>query len=194
MLKVIVTGAFSTGKTTLVGALAAALVGSGFTVARLADVARSCPVPLNSDQTDDASLWLLTTQVAREIAAALGPEQVLLCDRGVPDVLAHHLEVRDRDGASTVALLDRFLDSWLETYDVILFSRVDESIPIVSDGLRVGDPTYRRMLDDYASKILSGRKGVHELPFGECPRLHYAREIVARSLTSSRSCSSNLST
>jgi nicotinamide riboside kinase len=194
MLKVIVTGAFSTGKTTLVGSLADALIGSGITVARLPDVARNCPVTLNSDQTDDASLWLLTTQISREIAAAFGMEQVLLCDRGVPDVLAHHLVVRERDGEGRVALLDRFLDIWLETYDLILLSRVDESVPIMSDGLRDGDAAYRTMLDDYAARVLAGRKGVHELPFEGAQRLDYAREMIARSLASSRSGASNSST
>lgn len=194
MLKVIVTGAFSTGKTSLVASLADALISSGLTVATVPDAARNCPVPLNSDQTDAASLWLLTTQISREIAAALGPEQVLVCDRGVPDVLAHSLEVQGRDGAGKFKLLDRFLDSWLETYDLILFSRVDEAVPILPDGLRAEDAAYRTMLDGYAARVLSGRERVRELPFGEARRLDYAREMVTRSLSSSRSASSSPST
>ncbi len=136
----------------------------------------------------------LMTQVSREIAAALGPEQVMLCDRGVPDVLAHHFEVQARKGGNRVRLLDRFLNSWLGTYDLILFSRVDESVPIVRDGLRAEDAAYRRTLDGHAAGVLSGRKGVHELPFGEFQRLDYAREIVTRCLSSSRCTSSSLST
>jgi nicotinamide riboside kinase len=194
MLKVIVTGAFSTGKTSLVESLADALIGLGLTVARVPDVARNCPVSLNANQTDDASLWLLTTQVSREIAAALGPEQVMLCDRGVPDVLAHHFEVLALNGGGRVRLLDRFLDSWLGTYDLILFSRVDESVPIVRDGLRAEDAGYRTMLDDFAARVLSGRKRVHELPFGKSQRLDYAREVVIRCLSSSWSTPSSLST
>jgi nicotinamide riboside kinase len=186
MLKVIITGAFSTGKTSLVASLADALISSGLTVARVPDVSRGCPVPLNRDQTDDASLWLLTTQISREIAASLGQEAVMLCDRGVPDVLAHHLEVQARNDDGKIRLLAPFLDNWLETYDLIFFSRLDEEIPIVPDGLRIEDAAYRTMLDGFAAEILSGRKQVYELPFGEAQRLDYARETVTRFLSSSR--------
>ncbi len=58
----VITGAFSTGKTSLVDSLADALTGLGLTVARVPDVARNCPVPLNTGQTDDASLWLLMSK------------------------------------------------------------------------------------------------------------------------------------
>lgn len=183
----IITGAFSTGKTSLADSLADALIKSGLTVTRVPDMARHCPAPLNSGQTEDASLWLLTTQIAREIGTALGPEQVMLCDRGVPDVLAHHFEVRARYGDGRVGLPGQFLDSWLGTYDLILFSRVDEAVPILPDGLRTGDAAYRTMLDSYAARVLSGRERVYELPFGESRRLDYAQALVTHSLSSLRS-------
>lgn len=181
MLKVIVTGAFSTGKSTLVAGLREALTTRGIKVAQIPDVARNCPVPLNTEQTDDASIWLLLTQISREIAAAVGPEQVMLCDRGVPDVLAHYEEVRGRSLEGRLPLLDPFLASWLQTYDVILFSRVDNSVPIEADGLRSEDPAFRAQLDEYAAMVLSTASKVHELPFGSS-RFDYALEAVTRSL------------
>jgi nicotinamide riboside kinase len=183
VLKVIVTGAFSTGKTSLVDALSSDLVNRGLTVATLPDVARDCPVPLNADQTEDATLWLLATQIAREIEAALGAEMVMLCDRGVPDVLAHQFDLGSSGKAGWGDLLNPFLDSWLSTYDLILFSRVDERIPIASDGLRVEDSAYRTWLDQLADRVLFGRANVEELPSESTQRLGYAREAIVRSLS-----------
>lgn len=183
MLKVIVTGAFSTGKTSLVDALSTDLVDRGLTVATVPDVARDCSVPLNADQTEDATLWLLATQIAHEIEAAFGPEMVMLCDRGVPDVLAHHLDLASSDKAGWADLLKPFLDSWLSTYDLILFSRIDERIPIASDGLRTEDSAYRTRLDQLAHRVLFGLANVEELPSESTQRLRYAREAIVRSLS-----------
>lgn len=184
MLKVIVTGAYSTGKSTLVDALAMALLASGRTVAKVPDVARGSPVPLNAAQNADASLWLIATQVAREVEAAQGPEEVMLCDRGVPDVLAHDLDLAASGG--WVAPLRPFLDRWLSSYDLLLFARIDERIPIAADGLRVEDPAYRTRLDRCAAAVLDGRQGVSELPLGSAERLAYAIEAIERSLDAVR--------
>ncbi len=181
MLKVIITGAYSTGKTGLVDALCSDLRSIGRTVARVPDVARNCPVPLNTDQNADATLWLITTQVAREIEASLGKEDVMLCDRGLPDVLAHDLDVKGT-GGDWVRPLQPFLDLWLPTYDLLLFARVDERVPVAGDGLRVEDPVYRSRLDRCAESVLAGRPGVLELPHGASERLSYARDAVMRSL------------
>lgn len=183
MLKVIVTGAFSTGKTSLVDALSSDLIAWGLTVAKVPDVARDCALPLNEDQTEEATLWLLTTQIAHEVEAAFGPEMVMLCDRGVPDVLAHYLDLGSSNKAEWADLLKPFLDSWLSTYDLILFSRIDETIPIASDGLRTEDSAYRTRLDQLADRVLFGLANVDELPSDSAQRLRYAREAIVRSLS-----------
>jgi nicotinamide riboside kinase len=193
MLKVLITGAYSTGKTTLLEALLADLRASGLEVATVPDVARGCPVPLNAAQTEDATLWLLTTQVSREIQAGLGPEAVILCDRGVPDVLAHHLDLADKQ-EGLVAALNPFLSSWLLTYDLILYSRVDEGVPILPDGVRTVDAAYRSRLAACAEKVVAHIEGVQVLPFGDLERLTYAREAVLRSLERPEGPSSSVST
>jgi hypothetical protein len=183
MLKVIVTGAFSTGKTSLVETLSSGLVELGVSVATVPDVARDCALPLNATQTEEATLWLLSTQIAREIEAGLGPEMVMLCDRGVPDVLAHHLDLETSNGTSWADLMKPFLGRWMTTYDLILFSRVDERIPIGSDGLRTEDAAYRTRLDRCAQRVLSALPNTEELPSQPAQRLCYAREAIVRSLS-----------
>ena len=184
MIKVIVTGAYSTGKTTLVGDLAAAVVQDGWTCEVLADLSRRCPLPLNTDQTDDTTLWLIGSQVAAEIEASARGVDVVLCDRGVPDILAHHLEVLSRRAEQRVELLRPFLDRWMATYDLMLFSRVDETIPIEADGLRSTEATYRTLLDGFAEVIVGRLPTTLTLPFGESARLATSRQAVMRRLAS----------
>ncbi|MFC5396837.1 ATP-binding protein [Bosea vestrisii] len=192
MLKVIITGAYSTGKTSLANRLQADLLLKGRSVAFVSDTARTCPLPLNKNQTDETSLWLIATQVSREIVEQAGNAELLICDRGVPDILAHNEDMRSTSISSRVTLLKPFLADWLKTYDVILLSRVDSAIPIEPDGLRVIDPAYRENLDRLAVRVLTSIPNVYELPFGDKERLAYAREVVERRFSSlfRRSCSS----
>ncbi len=182
MRKVIVTGAFSTGKTTLVAALEENLERAGVAVTHLIDLARECPLPLNEMQNDEASLWLLTTQISREIEASQRTEDVLLCDRGVPDIFAHLLDHSGSHGADWLETIVPFVNKWITTYDVVLFSRVDEMIAIVPDGLRSEDAAYRTRLDKRAIEALSLRSNVIELDNAFKVRLAQALEAIKRFL------------
>ena len=184
-IKVVVTGAYSTGKTTLVCDLALAIGRAGFSCEVLQDISRSCPLPLNVDQTDDTTLWLIGSQVAAEIAAMSGSPDVILCDRGIPDILAHHLDVLTRRSEERVELLRPFLLQWLDTYDLLLLSRVNEAVPIEADGLRNTSPAYRTLLDGYAAMVTQGLGAAAELPFGEPARIEMSFHAVLRLLISS---------
>jgi len=188
MLKVLITGAFSTGKTELINDLTLQLRGEGVSVAVTPDVGRNCPMPLNSDQTVESTIWLLTTQVSCEILALGGSAQVLLCDRGVPDVLAHHLDIAKagRDPEEWIEALAPFLKRWLATYDLILFSQIDETIPIAVDGLRDVDEEYRSRLELLARTVLKGEPAVEVLPFGRLERSIYSSQSVRRLLARSQ--------
>ncbi|HQV04701.1 MULTISPECIES: AAA family ATPase [unclassified Novosphingobium] len=190
MLKAIVTGAYSTGKSTLIRALGTELRKDGLTIVELPDLARSCPFPLNEAQTHSASLWLLTTQISREIEASRGTETIMLCDRGVPDILAHygeHVQYEDDPWFTSVSPLS---ERWISTYDVVLFSQVDENIPIAVDGLRSEDPSYRRLLGARATEVLSTRADAVVLAHDPAERVHQAREAIWLALSWSRSSQS----
>lgn len=187
MIKVIVTGAYSTGKSGMVGALASTLRKDGLSVIQVQDVARSCPLPLNEAQVEATTLWLLTTQVSREIEASSQVAQIMLCDRGVPDILAHD---RERDQSVNMPLADEirpFAEKWIDTYDVVLLSRVDQSIPIEPDGLRSCDDAYRTRLDARAAEVLDRRPDTITLAYCPLERLRQAREAISVSLATSRS-------
>jgi nicotinamide riboside kinase len=182
MRKVIVTGAFSTGKSKLVAALQDNLATAGVTVRLLIDLARQCPLPLNEMQNDATSLWLLTTQISREIEASQRNEDVLLCDRGVPDIFAHLLDHSGNHDAEWLKAIAPFVKKWISTYDLVLFSRVDEMIAIAPDGLRSVDAAYRTRLDERAVEALLPRGDVIELDNAFGVRLAQALEAIKRSL------------
>ena len=179
-VKVIVTGAYSTGKTTLSVDLHNTLIDRGMSCRLLPDISRSCPLPLNTEQADDTSLWLIGSQIASEIEAVAEAPDIVLCDRGIPDILAHQQDVALRRSDGSVALLRQFLDHWLSTYTLFLFSRVDEAVPIEPDGLRNTDPNYRSLLDRFAADVLKGSTNVVTLPFDPHARLDVALQAIRR--------------
>ncbi|MFT9092451.1 MAG: ATP-binding protein [Gluconacetobacter sp.] len=182
MFKILVTGAYSTGKSSLVDAITRSLRAADHSVTILPDVARDCPFPLNLDQTERATLWLLTTQIAREIEASYKTTEIIICDRGVPDILAHFTELATRGTVDLIPRMMPFLNAWIKLYDLILLSRLNPDIPIEADGLRCMDPDYRSYLDRNAARGLEGYNNTIELPFDEQERLCCALKEIGQRL------------
>lgn len=180
-VKVIVTGAYSTGKTTLVEAIARELVREGWRTLVLPDVSRDCPMPLNRSQTEASSLWLATTQISRELAATARSPDVVVCDRGMPDILAHMLDGGAMSGSSIEAFTAA-LHHWCGTYDVLLGSTIDPAILPQPDGVRDLDPAYRERLAHAARQILSPIAGVEWLPTDRETRIARSLCIIADKL------------
>lgn len=149
------TGAFSTGKSRLVELIGFELRKS-HSVATAPDVARECPFPLNKNQGEDATVWLLTKQVSNELEISRNRPDVVLCDRGIPDILAHSEEARTR-GVTSVRLdsLKPFLFEWCKSYDIVFASRIDFNITTASDSLRVLDDSFRARMEAFSDAVLA---------------------------------------
>jgi hypothetical protein len=153
--KVLVTGAFSTGKSTLVGGLASNLR-RRYSVAVVPDVARQCPFALNDAQEEEGTLWLLTKQISNELEISLQRPDVLLCDRGIPDIVAHLEEARTRSAAGVRPdLLKPFLIDWCKTYELVFVSKIDSRIPTVRDRIRVPDHEFRAEMEAFSDSVLA---------------------------------------
>jgi nicotinamide riboside kinase len=183
-LKILVTGAYSTGKSTLIRGLAEALEASGTSTLVLSDSSREISFPLNREQGHDTTLWLLSWQISKERTAAeiWGQKSVIICDRGVPDILAHNLEAGTRaQGLSNQNALSAAQD-WCKTYDLSLFSLINDSIPIEEDGIRVADPNYRRLMETFAQKTVELLQPCVTLPFSEQERIKFSLSEIAELL------------
>ena len=120
------------------------------------DVARQCPFALNRAQQEEGTLWLLTKQVSNELEISRKRPDVLLCDRGMTDILAHLEEARTRGAAGVCPdLLKPFLIEWCKTYKLVLVSKIDRRLPTVPDCLRILDHNYRAEMDAFSDAVLA---------------------------------------
>ena len=167
--KILITGSFSTGKTSTIHSLRKELRNNGYRTVVVPEVARKCPLPLNRQQDYNSCLWLLHQQSADEIACQRHDTEFVICDRGVPDIYSHYLETKDRLGKlpNPIDLLNTYLVAWCLGYDITFFSSIDESIKAKKDAIRLADDDFRHEMQQRlrdALRILN----VHylELPFG----------------------------
>lgn len=137
--KVAFLGSHGVGKTTLCFELAAKLKRRDLRVDMVKEVARSCPLPLNRDTTQAAQSWILHTQIAREIEAAVHHD-VIVCDRSVLDNYAYLVCKFGR-----APEFDGVIASWLPTYGLLV------KVPIVTpprfDGIRDVTSDYQQEID-----------------------------------------------
>ena len=164
--KVLITGAYATGKTTLCQMLMDEMSRESIPNKLVTEVPRRCPFALNRDQTPLASVWLVCEQIRSEIESSVDTA-VLLCDRGLPDILSHTL-VLDLSAPDNQALWQGLLalgQRWCATYDVVLWVRIDPARQIERDEIRVVDRTYQSQLERAIQDVFR-LLGIHpiELP------------------------------
>jgi nicotinamide riboside kinase len=155
LLKILVTGAFSTGKSTLVEYLASNLK-ERWSVSVVPDVARQCPFALNRAQEEEGTMWLLAKQLSNELEISRNPPDVLLCDRGIPDIMSHLEEARKRGAAGVRPdLLKPFFKEWCKTYELVLVCKINPHIPTVPDQMRIPDQKFRAEMETFSNSVLA---------------------------------------
>jgi thymidylate kinase len=145
-MKVAFVGSHGVGKTALCYGLAAHLKKIDYSVGLVQEVARESPLPINRETTLNAQLWILHTQIAREIAAA-ERNRAVVCDRSVLDNYAYlvHQVGRRRD-------LDLMVAEWLTTYTLLV------KVPIWQrpryDGVRATDLRFQQEIDAGVDRLI----------------------------------------
>ena len=146
LLKVAFIGSHGVGKTTLCFELAARLKRRDLRVDMVKEVARSCPFPLNRSTPVEAQAWILHTQIAREIEAAVHHD-VIVCDRSVLDNYAYLVAKYGR-----VSVFDDLIATWLPTYGLLV------KVPIIAaprfDGVRDVQSDYQQEIDRVIESLL----------------------------------------
>ncbi|MAE70400.1 MAG: hypothetical protein CME06_08040 [Gemmatimonadetes bacterium] len=155
-MKVAFIGTHGVGKTTLCYELAARLKKVGLDADIVKEVARSSPLPINQSTTLSAQLWILHTQIAREIEVGARSE-VVVCDRSVLDNYAY---LRQASGRQMTT--ERLVESWIRSYDLLF--RVPATGRISMDGVRDLDPAFQRAIDRQIQALIRQMHvDVHEL-------------------------------
>jgi len=148
-LKILVCGAFATGKSTLCRSVASRVSAAGRDTVYLHEVSRRCPLPLNEAQTPLASAWLMGEQVRCEAYAGSQAVDLILCDRGVPDILSHTVVLRNL-GEPEDELRRALVEmgrAWAATYALAFWARLDPCRDIADDGVRIQSKEYQALLE-----------------------------------------------
>jgi nicotinamide riboside kinase len=151
--KVAFIGAHGVGKTTLCYDLAAMLKRQGIDADIVKEVARLSPLPINQQTSVHAQTWILMTQVAEEIRSSAF-HRVVVCDRSVLDNYAYLTRACGRHPD-----IERFVDYWLATYDVLFKVPVHGTAP--PDGVRDVDQRFIHDIDALVDALLEEKRLEH---------------------------------
>ena len=145
--KIAFIGSHGIRKTTAALAFASTMQRAGRSVEFAREVVRDNPLGINEGATCEAQLWVLTSQVRRELELAAKAE-CLVTDRGVMDNFAYYLRACDGDDRFDTEPLVR---SWSKTYDLVV--RLTPDVEIRADGVRSTSDGFR----DEVESILDSR-------------------------------------
>jgi nicotinamide riboside kinase len=150
--KIGVVGTHGVGKTSLCKNLATL-----FDCSMVAEVARTCPLPINQVATAETQWWILKQQIWQEMLTVESGKDVIICDRTTLDQIAyiHDLYMRGVIKMGDRRELMRLATNWIGTYDAFIFVRPDGKPP-KDDGVRDTDPDFQRRIDGEISRLLQG--------------------------------------
>lgn len=149
MIRILVTGVFATGKTSLIHSLKKELEKQEKKVAVFNEVARECPYKLNHEQTIIATTWLIMRQIENEMMDLSAEYDFIIYDRGIPDITAHaQLSEKKIDGYELfLNQLEKLGKESLKNFDFIFLAKRSESMNIATDSIRIDDSAYQRDLE-----------------------------------------------
>ena len=143
-------GSHGVGKTTLCYGLAARLKARDVALDVVHEVARRCPLPINAETGVASESWILHTQIAEELVAAVR-YPLVVCDRSALDNYVYLLLA-----AGPQPGLEALVDFWMGTYDLLV------RVPIVGtlspDGVRAEDPAFQRAVEQRLDAELGRRR------------------------------------
>ena len=159
MKKIAIFGTHGAAKTSLVYKLAAYFKMQDKNVTVIHETARQSPFPINADVVYQTTIFVVTSQIKRELQAEAEGFEIIICDRTPSDafVYLNHLE---RDNEYTQSL-ELFCLEWIKQYDILIYLEPTEGFTITSDGIRACDADYQKairddfrlMLEDIISKF-----------------------------------------
>jgi len=135
--KIAFIGSHGIRKTTAALAFASVIQRTGRSVEFAREVVRDNPLGINEGATCEAQLWVLTSQIRRELELAQKAE-CLVTDRGVMDNFAYYLRACGNEDRFDAEPLAR---KWSGTYDLVV--RLTPDVEIRADGVRSTSDGFR---------------------------------------------------
>ena len=148
--KIAFIGSHGIRKTTAALAFASIMQRAGRSVEFAREVVRDNPLGINESATAEAQLWVLMSQVRRELELASKAECVVT-DRGVMDNFAYYLRACGGEDRYDVEPLVR---RWSATYDLVV--RLTPDVSIRADGVRSTSDDFRDEVEGILDSRLPG--------------------------------------
>ncbi len=148
--KIAFIGSHGIRKTTAALAFASIMQRAGRSVEFAREVVRDNPLGINESATAEAQLWVLMSQVRRELELASKAECVVT-DRGVMDNFAYYLRACGGEDRYDVEPLVR---RWSATYDLVV--RLTPDVSIRADGVRSTSDDFRDEVEGILDARLPG--------------------------------------
>jgi nicotinamide riboside kinase len=146
--KIAFIGSHGIRKTTAAHAFATVIQRAGRSVEFGREVVRDNPLGINESATGEAQLWVLMSQIRRELELAPKAE-VLVTDRAVVDNYAYYLRAVRGDDRFAVGPLVR---AWSATYDLVV--RLTPDVALRADGTRSTSDTFRDEVEAILDRIV----------------------------------------
>jgi nicotinamide riboside kinase len=157
MKKIAIFGTHGSAKTTLVYKLAAFYKMGNKNVTVIHEAARQSPFPINLDVVYQTTLFVVTSQIKKELQAEAEGFEISISDRTPSDafIYLNHLK---RDNSFTRSL-EIFCLEWMKKYDVLIYLEPSEGFLIKEDGIRaVGIEYQNKIRDDFRVLLKEIRK------------------------------------
>ncbi len=149
MKKIALIGTHGVRKTTHAYGIAHRLKELGYNSEFLGEIARQCPFPINEETTKDAQLWILHTQIAKELEAKKHKPDYLVCDRASVDNYAYYVAKFGNNKT-----LDELVREHVKTYSVLFRVPIKENC-IESDFVRSINPEFQKKIDNTIKDLIT---------------------------------------
>lgn len=146
MKRIAIFGTHGAAKTTLVYKLAAHYKMNDKNVIVIHETARQSPFPINTDAVYQTTLFVVASQLQKELKAEAEGFEIAISDRALSDafIYINHL----KRGNTLTESLEVFCLEWVKQYDVLVYLEPSEGYAITSDGVRASDQKYQLAIRD----------------------------------------------
>lgn len=150
-MKITISGTHSTGKTTFLDQLIKEVAPTPIhKLSSLAPEARDLGFPILKEHTFNSTLWMMATGMKKEAESTL-KNSITLVDRPIMEAHAYlnaALKLRgERLTDAEEACLLSISKGYMFSYDMIIKTIVDDTLPIATNKKRDHDAEFRKMVD-----------------------------------------------
>jgi len=146
-MKIAFIGTHGTGKTTIAHETVMMLKKRGIDAGLVSEVARQCPFPINENTTKKSQLWIILSQIIKEMEAE-ERHDVVVSDRSVLDGYCYLVKKFGR-----IKAIENLVKEHLRTYDKLIRVPVRGGF-LKEDKVRSTDKKFQKEIDEQFDKLI----------------------------------------